>query len=113
MNVQIQPEIAIKQGRQSILILKKLLDTKNNPIMIKRKRYIEYGDWITLANFYGISVKTHEAEPVEIFDTRGFKARADLIKIENGTIIGGAEAYCLDNEKNWKHKDYFQMASMA
>ena len=36
-----------------------------------------------------------------------------MVRIDDGTIIGGATAYCLENERNWKGKDYFQIASMA
>lgn len=102
-----------KETEMGLQVIKKLLDSKSDAVVIRGKRYIEYEDWIALGNAYGITVETGEAEPVEIFEATGFKAKAKVIKIEDGTVIGGAEAYCLDNEDNWRNKDYFQLASMA
>lgn len=103
----------IEEGKNNILTLKKLLDQKHDPIIIRGKRYIEYSEWITLGNFYGLSVRTHDAVPVEVRSAKGFKAKADIIRISDGVVVSGAEAYCLNNERNWKNKEDFQLASMA
>jgi len=107
------PEQVIKQGTEAVTSLMKLLDKKEKPIIINGKRHIEFEDWIILGNFYGIDVKTGDSEPVEIFGAKGFKAQAEVIRIDDGIVIGGAEAYCLNNERNWRGKPMFQLASMA
>ena len=107
------PEIATKEGLNAVTYLMKVLDNKPNKVMINGKRHIEFDDWVLLGNFYGIDVQTGDAEPVEVFGVKGFKAKARVIKIENGLTIGGAEAYCMSNEKNWVNKPLFQLASMA
>ena len=110
----IKDENAVKtENRQSLAVVNEVLNNKPNPVMVKGKRHLEFEDWIALGNAFGIDVATGDAEPVEIFEAKGFKAKAKLIRVSDGTIIGGAEAYCLDNEKNWEDRDYFQMASMA
>lgn len=102
-----------KENNAGLAIMHEVLHDKPNPVIIRGKRHLEFEDWIALGNAYGICVSTGDAEPVEIFDAKGFKAKANVIRISDGLIIGGAEAYCLDNETNWENKDYFQMASMA
>ena len=111
-------EVLEQENTQATLVVKQVLHNKPNPVMIKNKktgkskRHLEFEDWIALGNAYGITVKTH-AEPVEIFEAKGFKGFADVVRVFDGVILGGAESYCLDNEKNWLNRDYFQMSSMA
>jgi len=50
---------------------------------------------------------------VEIFGIKGAKARAEVIDLRTGMVVGGAEAYCMRDEENWKEKPWFQLASMA
>lgn len=107
------PATATEQARTTAVYLKKLLDNKPKPVMINGKRHMEFDDWITLGNYYGISVETGEAEPIEVFGVPGFKATAKVVRIDDGVVIGGAEAYCLSDERNWKGKPMFQLASMA
>lgn len=113
VNLTTNPEVATTEAKEAGVQLLKLLDNKPKKVVINGKRHIEFEDWVTLGNFYGVTVKTGEPEPVEIFDAKGFKASAEVVRVDDGIVIGGASAYCLDNEKNWKNKDYFQMASMA
>ena len=108
-----------EENTQALAVVNEILNNKPNPVMIKskktgvKKRHLEYEDWIALGNAFGLDVMTGDAEPVEVFEAKGFKAKAKLIRVSDGTVIGGAEAYCLDNEQNWLNRDYFQMASMA
>lgn len=108
-----------EENTQALAVVDEILNNKPNPVMIKskktgvKKRHLEYEDWIALGNAFGLDVMTGDAEPVEVFEAKGFKAKAKLIRVSDGVVIGGAEAYCLDNEQNWLNKDYFQMASMA
>lgn len=102
-----------KENIEAGLVVTQILHNNPNPVEINGKRHLEFEEWIALGNAYGITVKTGDAEPVEIFEAKGFKAKAEVIRISDGVIIGGAEAYCLNDEKNWNNKDYFQMASMA
>lgn len=102
-----------QESTAGLQLLKKILDNKPKKVVINGKRHIEFGDWVALGNAYGIDVDTTDVEPVEVFEVKGFKCKAKVVRIDDGTIIGGATAYCLENERNWKGKDYFQIASMA
>lgn len=111
-------DVLENENQQATLVVKQILHNKPKPVMIKNKktgeskRHLEYEDWIALGNAYGITVKTR-AEPVEVFEAKGFKGYASVIRVFDGVEIGGAESYCLDNEKLWERRDYFQMSSMA
>lgn len=111
-------DVLKKENTQATLVVQQVLHNKPNPVIItnkktgEKKRHLEYEDWIALGNAYGITVKTR-AEPKEVFESKGFKGYATVIRVFDGVEIGGAEAYCLDNESKWQNRDYFQMASMA
>ena len=111
-------DVLERENSQATLVVQQVLHNKQNPVMIKNKktgeekRHLEFEDWIALGNAYGITVKTR-AEPAEVFEAKGFKGFATVVRVFDGVEIGGAEAYCLDNEKNWLNRDYFQMSSMA
>ena len=107
-----QEEIA-KENSQAVQVLHEILDNKKDIVVIRGKRHLEIDDWVAIGTAYGLSLKTGDAEPVEIFEAKGFKAKAEIIDRNTGLVIGGAEAYCLDNEENWLNRDYYQMASMA
>jgi hypothetical protein len=113
VKLSIQPQKAKQDAGSAVMYLKELLDQKKKKVIINGKRHIEFDDWIALGNVYGIDVRTHDAEPVEVFGAQGAKAKADVVRIEDGVVIGGAEAYCLGNERNWRGKPFFQLASMA
>lgn len=107
-----QEEIA-KENSQALQVLHEILDNKKKIVKINGKRHLEIDDWVAIGTAYGLSLKTGDAEPVEIFEAKGFKAKAEIIDRNTGLVIGGAEAYCLDNEQNWLNRDYYQMVSMA
>jgi hypothetical protein len=44
---------------------------------------------------------------------KGAKARAEVVDLRTGQVVGGAEAYCMRDEENWAVKPWFQLASMA
>lgn len=101
------------ENQASLAILHQVLHNNPKPLIIRDKRYLEYEEWIALGNAFGLTVDTGDSEPVEVFEAKGFKAKARVIRVADGLDLGGAEAYCLDNEENWLNKDYYQMASMA
>lgn len=84
-----------------------------------QSEHIQYEGWQTAGKYYGYLVKTYDAEYVEFGNTWGFKAKAVVVNENTGVEVGGAEAYCMNDEKNWgidkygKQKPKFQLASMA
>jgi hypothetical protein len=106
------PSQVIQAAQEAAAQLKAVVSRKPKPVIINDEQYLEFEDWQTVGHFYGMHVRTGEAERVEIDGIKGAKARAQAIS-ESGIVIGGAEAYCLSDEPNWQGKPWFQIASMA
>lgn len=102
----------LTEGNKAAGLLKASMDRKKKKIFFNGKEYAEFHDLQVVCNYFGHSVRTYEAQPVEIGGIQGFKAHADLIN-KDGIHIGGAEAYCMKDEPNWARKPLFQLASMA
>ncbi len=107
------PQAVIDSAVEAAKALTRVVSQKKKPVILNDEQYLEYEDWQTLAQFFGVTAITGEAIPVDIDGVKGAKAVAKLINFKTGMIIGGAEAYCLRDEPNWKSKPWFQLASMA
>lgn len=91
-----------------------------------QSEHIQYEGWQTAGKYYGYTVETFDPEYIELGGAKGFKAKAVVINEQTGIKVGGAEAYCMSDEKNWNlephtnsygktvpGKPLFQLASMA
>jgi len=107
------PEVVLQEAQRAALALQRVVAGKKKPVIFKGEQYLEFEDWQTVGKFYGLSARTFEATPVEIFGVKGAKARAEAIDLRTGMVVGGAEAYCMRDEENWAVKPWFQLASMA
>lgn len=107
------PEEILCEAQKAAASLKRLISGKERPLIFRGEQYLEFEDWQTVAKFYGLAARTLEAEPVEIFGVKGAKARAEVVDLKTGEAVGGAVAYCMRDEENWKEKPWFQLASMA
>ncbi len=107
------PSEILSEAQKAASSLERVISGKKRPLVFRGEQYLEFEDWQTVAKFYGLCARTLEAEPVEIFGVKGAKAKAEVIDLRTGQVIGGAEAYCMRDEEKWKDKPWFQLASMA
>jgi hypothetical protein len=131
------PETTLANAMTAAKALQTVIAGKKKPVIMNGEQYLEFEDWQTCGQFYGLTVGTHDAVPVEIDGVKGAKARADLVDLRTGQVIegAGAEAYCMRDEEKWntrpkyewqgegddRHKvkvgdevvPWFQLASMA
>lgn len=109
-----KPERDTKFAHESAKLLVDIIEKNNWARQLGgQSKHIQYEGWQTVGKYYGYAVKTGDAEPVEIAGIQGFKAHASVVNETTGIIVGGAEAYCMRDEYNWKSKPVFQLASMA
>lgn len=108
-----EPEEVLFEAQKAAQALKEIMAKKARPITFNGEQYLEFEDWQTLAKFYGITAKGVETRYVEFGGVRGFEARAVAVHLPTGREISGAEALCLNDERNWSHKPLFQLKSMA
>ena len=79
------------------------------------QEFLRYEAWATLAQGYGLTAGIETIENVLDTDGHsvlGVKATA-ILRDSTGTQIGGAPAFCMFDEPNWKNKPLAQVASMA
>lgn len=107
VNLVGNPQDRLKQANEAA----KALMTVAQPVSIQGKPYLTIKDWQTIGSFYGLFAGADEAEPVNIDNVAGFRAKA-VVRTADGTIISSAMAYCLD-EGIWKGREKFAQASMA
>lgn len=106
------PEKEIEFAQKAAKALVSIISNKKKKVVINNEQYLEYGDWQTIARFYGITVGSEQTEEInKDGKLAGFKAKA--IVYRNGTLISSAEASCMRDEKNWMAKPEFQLRSMA
>ena len=92
---------------------------------IRGKKYLQLEAWQTLGKFCNVTGEIEWVKSVELWDARGFEARA-VIKstevsideegrthIKVGDTIAIAESMCMNDEPNWQGKPIFQLKSMA
>lgn len=110
--LQRDPDSEIEAATTAAKALKRVIDGRDDKVVIRGKTFLRYEDWQTVGQFYGYSVQTDEAAPVDIDGVKGAKAKAILLD-RNGNLAGGAEAYCMRDEDKWRTSPWYQLASMA
>lgn len=107
------PESQLAFAMKAANALMQAVKQKKNPVMIRGEQYLEYGDWQTLARFFGATASVAWSKKL-VSDKNefvGYEARAEVL--HNGVVISAAEAMCMRNERNWKDRDEFMLRSMA
>lgn len=110
--IQRNPQEVLNEAREAAKVLIEMVKAKPKPFMLHGDIYLQFEDWQTVGRFYGATVKVTETKFIELGTVKGFEARAVVLD-KNGLEVSGAEAMCLDDEKNWKSKPLFQLKSMA
>ena len=112
--VQFNPEQDVEKARQAAKALMSLINSSSSkPLLLGGQRYIGFSDWQTIGQFFHHSVGTESTSPIEQGGkTIGWEAKAVLYNMD-GVVVGGAEAACMRDEKNWATKPEFQLRSMA
>ena len=107
------PNDIIQEASERAKALKDMVEKTHGSIQIAGQEHLRIEAWTTIADFYGCKVQTIDAQPIEIFGVKGFKAMASVVHVQSGRVVTTAEAYCLQDEPNWMDKAWFQLASMA
>jgi hypothetical protein len=104
-------EFATKASKALLSIFENNL---KKPVMINNEKYLEFEDWQTIARFFNTTVGTEKTEKLTDPSGKFLGYSATSVVYNNlGNKIGGAEASCLVDEKNWLSKPEFQLKSMA
>lgn len=106
------PDVQLAFAMKAANALMKAVSQKKNPVMIRGEQYLEYGDWQTLARFFGATAAVEWTKPItDGPKVLGYEARATVL--HQGMVISSAEAMCMRSEANWRSRDEFMLRSMA
>jgi len=108
VGIFLPPEIVLENAKTAARALADVISNKKKPVIMNGEQYLEFEDWQTCGQFYGYTVKTGDAVPVEVDGVKGAKAHADLIDIKTGMYLGGAEAYCMRDEEKWNTRPKYE-----
>ena len=119
------PDIVVQDAQNKADVLYNVIEKQHLYQEIKGKKYLQLEAWQTLGKFCNVIGEIEWVKSVELWDARGFEARA-VIKltevsideegrthIKVGDTIAMAESMCMSDEPNWKGKPIFQLKSMA
>lgn len=108
-----EPKTVLTNAKKAAAMLHSIITKKPDKVIINGKQYIQLEDWELLGHFYGLSCRVTSTERVEVEGVWGWKAHAEVYDIALDRVVSEADAICLEDEKNWKEKPNFQVASMA
>ena len=106
------PESQLAFAQKAAKALMARVNQKERKVIINGKQYLEFGDWQTLARFFGSTVGIEWTKKIEDKGKMvGYEARA--IVYQHGETISSAEASCMTAERNWANREEFAVKSMA
>lgn len=106
------PQEVVESGVIAAKTLMGIVEQNKWAIPMQGKKYLVFEAWQTLARFYNYTVKTKETKYVEYGSVKGFEAVVEVLD-KDGKVVGGAEATCLSDERNWSGKPLFSLKAMA
>lgn len=103
----------VEYGRRSAVMLKKIIESRKDKVMIGGRQYLQFQDWQTIAKFYRSTVGVEWTKPIlageKVF---GYEAKAHVLN-DKGMVVSSAESSCSRDEPTWKARPDFQLRSMA
>ena len=107
---QKKPAGMVKQATDMANVLKDVIVKQKLSVKIGPNEYVKMDGWATLGAFLGILPR--EKNVIE-HDNGDFEAYVDLIRQNDGVVVGGASSLCSVDEKRWGAADRFARRSMA
>lgn len=85
---------------------KDLEDKPTMYVMIKGKKFVRVEGWTTLGAMLGVVPIEEYCNPLAENEGKGYRAKVNLVRINDGMQVGGASAICKLTEKGWDAEDY-------
>lgn len=107
------PAEILEEAKKAAIVLKKMIADTHSSMKIGNSEHIKFEAWQTVGTFFNVTADTSDVSHVNINDCGGAMCIAKLIDSKTGLQVGGGTAYCMEDERNWGNKPWFQLASMA
>lgn len=101
------PAIVIEEARKAAKVLVSVVSQKPRKVMMNNEQYLEFEDWMTVAKFYGCTVKVRSTQFIDLGGVKGFEATADVLD-RDGRVISSADAMCLNDEDKWSTRTQYE-----
>lgn len=104
----------VKAAHEKAETLKDIVEKAHLYVMINGKQYLDVQAWQTIGRAYGYTARTSGVVGIEetAINPAGVMARCDVYDA-NGTIVGGAEGWCMRDEETWAKRPFYALAGMA
>lgn len=104
----------VAAAHQKAKTLESIVEQAKLYTIINERKYLQVEAWQTIGRAYGYTARSGEVEIV--YDQNGTElglmARSTIYDA-NGTAVGGAEGYCMNDETTWANRPFYARAGMA
>lgn len=109
------PTGIIEQAASVAKCLANIVNKRHLYTDISGKKFVRVEGWTTLGAMLGILPREVSVKKIASDDdhSEGYEAYVELIRVNDGRVIGGASAICTRDERNWKKRDDYAVRSMA
>lgn len=104
------PEAVLEQATAQARVLKDVIVKQGLSTNIQGKEHVNVEGWTTLGSMLGVFPVVEWVNPLE--GGKGYVARVEARTL-TGAVVGAAEAICSRDERSWKNRDDYALASMA
>ena len=111
--LSIAPEAIIERATRISKSLAKVIEDRKLYKQIGNNRHVLVEGWNTLGAMVGISPKERSVSKHEDDGIIEYEAYVDLVRNNDGLVIGGASAICRTSENNWDNKPLYAVRSMS
>jgi len=101
------PAVVVEEARKAAKVLVSVVSQKPRKVMMNNEQYLEFEDWMTVAKFYGCTVKVRSTQFLDLGGVKGFEATADVLD-RDGRVISSADAMCLNDEDKWSTRAQYE-----
>ena len=102
------PAARLEQSRKIADLLAPVVRDRGLSSKIQGREYVRFEGWTLLGSLLGVFPMTEWVHEVE----NGYEARV-VARTLGGALVGAAHARCTRDERNWRDRDDFALASMA
>lgn len=102
------PGVVLAEAEQAAAALMKLVDSRELFKQIGKTKHLYVEAWETVGHFYRCHARIVETVPITLGNDHGWKARAELVHMDTGQVLGCAEALCMTDEDDWRERPVYE-----
>ncbi len=104
------PKSQVAQAAEIADVLSAVIEKQGLYSNIQGKKYIKAEGWQTLGTFLGVITREKYVKRLE---DGSYESYIEIVKFNDGTVVGGASALCSRKENRWKNADEYAVRSMS